>query len=75
MLWTVGAVNPPTTIITRLGDGCVVSPVCLFILENKTFGNRAYCTQNEGLGKFCATAGWGGEVYAHLKWMEPFFAV
>ena len=33
----------------------VVSPsMPVFILENKTFGNRAYCTQNEGLGKSAA---------------------
>jgi len=37
----------------------VVSPsMPVFILENKTFGNRAYCTQNEGLGKFCVMAAW-----------------
>ena len=30
----------------------VVSPsMPVFILENKAFGNRSFCTQNEGLGK------------------------
>jgi hypothetical protein len=49
----------------------VVSPsMPVFILENKTFGNRAYCTQNEGLGKVLRYGGMGPEVYTRLKWME-----
>jgi hypothetical protein len=49
----------------------VVSPsMPVFILENKTFGNLAYCTQNEGLGKVLRYGGMGAEVYARLKWME-----
>ncbi len=49
----------------------VVSPrMPVFILENKTFGNRAYCTQNEGLGKVLRYGGMGPEVYARLRWME-----
>jgi hypothetical protein len=49
----------------------VVSPsMPVFILENKIFGNRAYCTQNEGLGKVLRYGGMGPEVYARLKWME-----
>jgi hypothetical protein len=49
----------------------VVSPsMPVFIIENKTFGNRAYCTQNEGLGKVLRYGGMGPEVYARLKWME-----
>ncbi|HEY3312567.1 MAG TPA: DUF1116 domain-containing protein [Anaerolineales bacterium] len=49
----------------------VVSPsMPVFILENKTFGNRAYCTQNEGLGKVLRYGGMGPEVTARLKWME-----
>ncbi len=49
----------------------VVSPsMPVFILENKTFGNRTYCTQNEGLGKVLRYGGMGPEVYARLKWME-----
>ena len=49
----------------------VVSPsMPVWILENKTFGNRAYCTQNEGLGKVLRYGGMGPEVYARLKWME-----
>ncbi len=48
----------------------VVSPsMPVFILENKTFGNHAYCTQNEGLGKVLRYGGMGPEVYERLKWM------
>jgi hypothetical protein len=49
----------------------VISPsMPVFILQNKTFGNFAYCTQNEGLGKVLRYGGIGPEVYARLKWME-----
>ncbi len=49
----------------------VVSPsMPVFILENKAFGNRSFCTQNEGLGKVLRYGGMGPEVYARLKWME-----
>lgn len=49
----------------------VVSPsMPVFIIENKAYGNKAYCTQNEGLGKVLRYGGMGPEVYARLKWME-----
>jgi hypothetical protein len=49
----------------------IVSPsMPVWILENKAFGNRAYCTLNEGLGKVLRYGGMGPEVYARLKWME-----
>lgn len=49
----------------------VVSPsMPVFVLENKAFGNQAYCTQNEGLGKVLRYGGMGPEVYARLEWME-----
>ncbi len=49
----------------------VVSPsMPVFIIENKAFGNRAFCTQNEGLGKVLRYGGLGEEVYTRLKWME-----
>jgi len=49
----------------------VISPsMPVFIIENPTFGNRAYCTQNEGLGKVLRYGGMGTEVYSRLKWME-----
>ena len=46
----------------------IVSPsMPVFVLENKTFGNQAYCTQNEGLGTELRAGGMGTEVYAHSK--------
>jgi len=49
----------------------IVSPsMPVFIIQNKTFGNLAYCTQNEGLGKVLRYGGMGAEVYTRLKWME-----
>jgi hypothetical protein len=49
----------------------IVSPrMPVFIVENKVFGNRAFCTQNEGLGKVLRYGGMGEEVYARLRWME-----
>jgi len=35
----------------------VVSPsMPVFVLKNETYGNCAYCTMNEGLARYCATA-------------------
>jgi hypothetical protein len=49
----------------------VVSPqMPVFIIENRAFGNQAFCTQNEGLGKVLRYGGMGPEVYRRLKWME-----
>jgi hypothetical protein len=49
----------------------VVSPsMPVFILENPAFGNRAFATQNEGLGKVLRYGGMGPEVYERLHWME-----
>ncbi|MBI3362040.1 MAG: DUF1116 domain-containing protein [Chloroflexi bacterium] len=49
----------------------IVSPrMPVFILENKAFGNKAFATQNEGLGKVLRYGAMGPEVYARLKWME-----
>ncbi len=49
----------------------IVSPsMPVFILENKTFGNKAYATLNEGLGKVLRYGGMGPEVYNRLHWME-----
>ena len=49
----------------------IVSPrMPVFIVENKAFGNRAFCTQNEGLGKVLRYGGMGAEVYERLRWME-----
>jgi hypothetical protein len=49
--------------------GVVSASMPVWIIENKAFGNRAYCTLNEGLGKVLRYGGMGSEVYARLKWM------
>lgn len=49
----------------------VVSPsMPVWIIENLEFGNRAYCTLNEGLGKVLRYGAYGDEVYARLHWMK-----
>lgn len=42
----------------------------VWIVENKTFGNLAYCTLNEGLGKVLRYGAYSEEVITRLKWME-----
>ncbi len=56
-----GAVGPMTGITSRS------QPV--MIVENKKFGNRAYCTLNEGLGKVMRFGGNDEEVIARLRWL------
>ncbi len=50
--------------------GIVSASMPVFILENETYGNRAYCTMNEGLGKVLRYGAYGDEVIERLKWME-----
>ena len=50
--------------------GVVTASMPVFIIENKTQGNFAYCTQNEGLGQVLRFGAYGPEVVEHLKWME-----
>jgi hypothetical protein len=42
----------------------------VWIVENREFGNRAYATLNEGLGKVLRYGANGPEVIERLKWME-----
>ncbi|OFZ79674.1 MAG: hypothetical protein A3K03_06075 [Bdellovibrionales bacterium RIFOXYD1_FULL_44_7] len=49
----------------------IISPTMpVFIIKNETFGNQAYCTLNEGLGKVLRYGAYGPEVIKKLKWME-----
>ena len=50
--------------------GVVTASMPVWILENKTFGNRAYCTINEGLGKVLRFGAFDEEVLKRLRWME-----
>ncbi len=49
----------------------IVSPsMPVFILQNETYGNKAYCTMNEGLGQVLRYGAFGRDVIERLKWME-----
>ena len=56
------AVGPMTGLTT------LTQPV--MVVENRTFGNRAYCTINEGLGKVMRFGGNDEEVRARLRWLR-----
>jgi hypothetical protein len=56
------AVGPMTGMITR------TMPV--MVVENRKFGNRAYCTINEGLGKVMRFGGNDAEVLNRLAWLR-----
>jgi hypothetical protein len=48
----------------------IVSPsMPVFIVRNETFGNLAYATQNEGLGRVLRYGAYGSDVYQRLHWM------
>ena len=49
----------------------VISPsMPVWIVENAEFGNRAFCTLNEGLGKVLRYGAYGEDVYERLHWMR-----
>jgi len=49
----------------------IISPsMPVFIIKNEAFGNYAYCTLNEGLGKVLRYGAFGEDVITRLKWME-----
>ena len=57
-----GAVGPMAGIVTP--------SMPVMIIRNEKFGNTAYCTLNEGLGKVLRYGAFGDEVTKRLKWME-----
>ncbi len=57
-----GAVGPMTGMTTR--------SMPLMVVENRRFGNRAYCALNEGLGKVMRFGGNDAEVLARLAWLR-----
>ncbi len=61
-----GAVGPMTGLTTPR------QPV--IVVENRTFGNRAYCTLNEGLGKVMRFGGNDDEVLRRLRWISDTLA-
>ncbi|MDI6600303.1 MAG: DUF1116 domain-containing protein [Thermoanaerobacteraceae bacterium] len=54
--------------------GIISSSMPVWIMENKSYGNRAYCTLNEGLGKVLRYGAYSSEVIGRLKWMEKILA-
>ncbi len=42
----------------------------LMVVENRAFGNRAYCTINEGLGKVMRFGGNDADVLSRLAWLR-----
>ncbi|SCY73380.1 YlbE family protein [Alkaliphilus peptidifermentans] len=54
--------------------GVVTASMPVFIVENKTFGNYAFCTLNEGLGKVLRYGAYSEDVIKRLKWMETILA-
>ena len=56
------AVGPMTGLTTR--------SMPVLVVENRRFGNRAYCTINEGLGKVMRFGGNDAEVLRRLGWLR-----
>lgn len=53
----------------------IISPsMPVHVIQNKTAGNYAYCTINEGLGKVLRYGAFSDEVIDRLKWIETEFA-
>jgi hypothetical protein len=53
----------------------VVSPsMPMWIVTNEAFGNRAFCTFNEGLGRVLRYGAYDDEVIDRLRWIESVLA-
>ncbi|MCP5102798.1 MAG: DUF1116 domain-containing protein, partial [bacterium] len=50
--------------------GIVSASMPVFIIQNETFGNNAFCTMNEGLGKVLRYGAYSDDVIKKMKWME-----
>ena len=61
-----GAVGPMTGITTR--------SMPVFVVENRTFGNRAFCTINEGVGAVLRFGANNDEVIERLEWLRETLA-
>jgi len=62
----LGAVGPMTGMTTR--------SMPVMVVENRAFGNRAFCALNEGLGKVMRFGGNDASVLARLAWMRDVLA-
>ncbi len=54
--------------------GIISASMHVFVVKNQKFGNYAYCTLNEGLGKVLRFGAYSEEVIERLKWMEQVLA-
>lgn len=54
--------------------GVVTASMPVWVVENATFGNRAFATLNEGLGKVLRYGAYSDEVVARLVWMRDVLA-
>ncbi len=54
--------------------GVMTASMPVWIVQNETFGNFAYCTLNEGLGKVLRYGAYSQEVIDRLRWMEQVLA-
>ncbi len=61
----LGAVGPMAGVIT--------ASMPVFVIENKAFGNHAYATVNEGLGKVLRYGANGPDVIQRLRWIADGF--
>ena len=50
--------------------GIISASMPVFIVKNEQYGNYAYATQNEGLGKVLRYGAYSPDVMTRLKWME-----
>jgi hypothetical protein len=50
--------------------GVVSASMPVFILKNEEYGNYAYCTMNEGLGKVLRYGAYDESTIEKLRWME-----
>jgi hypothetical protein len=50
--------------------GLISPSMLVYIVENKTHGNKAYSGLNEGRGKVLRMGAYSPEVLSRLKWMN-----
>jgi hypothetical protein len=50
--------------------GMTTPGMAVLVVENRAFGNRAFCTVNEGIGNVMRFGGNDAEVIDRLKWMS-----
>ncbi|MFC2038135.1 DUF1116 domain-containing protein, partial [Chloroflexota bacterium] len=54
--------------------GVICASMSVYILENKTHGNRSYSNLNEGYGRVLRYGAYSDEVLDRLRWMEEVMA-